>query len=81
MGVKSELFKKGVIDSINVEIYNIDEDLITDTLATKALEEIKAAVNNKELSDFDMAESIVEILNRYGIDTGRRHDFYTSDDD
>ncbi len=81
MGVKSELFKKGVIDSLSVEIYNIDENMITDTLATKALGEIAAVVKDDKLNDFEMAEAVVEILNRYDINTGKRHDFYLSDDD
>lgn len=42
--------------------------------AEEALQEIKNAMNNQELNDFYCIDEIVEILERYGIDT-YRHDF------
>lgn len=42
--------------------------------AEQALQEIKNAMENQELSDFDCIEKIIHIFDRYGIDTFR-HDF------
>ena len=39
------------------------------------LKEIQAVLKNSELDDFEAMEEIVCILNRYGWNTGSRHDF------
>lgn len=48
---------------------------IAQTKAIKALEEIKAVINNNKLSDFEIVDEIVRIFIRYNIDTGGCHDF------
>lgn len=42
--------------------------------AEQALQEIKNAMENQELNDFYCIEEIINILDKYGIDTFR-HDF------
>ena len=54
------------------------EDSITDkvnSLATEILEEILVVLHNCELSDFDIVERIVCIMEKYDIDCGICHDF------
>lgn len=42
---------------------------------TLCLKEIQAIIKNSEADDFEAIEEIVCILNKYGWNTGSRHDF------
>ena len=42
---------------------------------TLCLKEIQAVLKNSEADDFEAIEEIVCILNKYGQNTGTRHDF------
>ena len=53
----------------------INADEIADSVAIKALDEIKSLICNDELDDFDVVEKIVCIFEKYNIDAGIRHDF------
>ena len=53
----------------------IDADEIADTEAIKALSEIQSIICDDENTDFDAVERIVNIFERYKLDTGGRHDY------
>ena len=46
-----------------------------ESLSIKILEEIVEILKNHELSDFDIVENIVCIMDKYEIDCGVCHDF------
>ena len=46
-----------------------------ESLSIKILEEIVEILKNHELSDFDIVENIVCIMEKYEIDCGTCHDF------
>lgn len=46
-----------------------------ETKAVLLLREIQAVVQDRERSDFEMAEDIVALFEEYGLDAGVRHDF------
>ena len=48
---------------------------IVELTSYKALQEIKAIIENDDLSDFACVEEIVRIFERIGSDGGNRHDF------
>lgn len=77
MNLKLNLFSCGLAELIDRHLENsdIDCDKIADTTAISVLEKICAAVSDDTLSDFDVVEEIVHILNTFNIDTGERHDF------
>lgn len=57
------------------DVYQSDYfSVVTDGLATKALQEIQDILNKENLTDFECIEEIVLIFERYGISTSR-HDF------
>ena len=71
-----------IIDRIKDDLDDVlkkhlaDVALTSDTLATKALKEIKQVLNQSEnKSDFDMIEEIVCIFEKYNINAGNCHNF------
>ena len=71
-----------IIDRIKDDIEDVlkkhlaDVVLNSNTLATKALNEIQKVLNQSEnKSDFDMIEEIVCIFEKYNINAGNCHDF------
>lgn len=77
MDIRVELLKEEITELIKHRIENldIDADEVVHTVASKVLEEIKTVINNEELSDFMAMDEIVEIFEKYGIDSGGRYDF------
>ena len=78
MNIKLEIFAGAVTDAINstIKYVDIDADKIVNTVAINALREIQAAVQNDNIEeDFDLAEEIVCIFEKYNINAGNRHDF------
>ncbi len=59
--------------AINETKVNIENEL--NSLSTGILEEIITVLKNHELSDFDIVENIVCIMEKYDIDCGVCHDF------
>ena len=71
-----------IIDRIKDDLDDVlkkhlaDIVLNSDTLATKALKEIRQVLNQSEnKSDFDMIEEIVCIFEKYNINAENCHDF------
>lgn len=77
MDIKIELLHNCIYDFIKGSLENctIDVNNIANKKAISALNEIKNILCNNNLSDFDAIEEIVCIFEKYGIDTGGRHDF------
>ena len=77
MDIKLELLQNDIYDYIRnlFETHTPDTSKLADTAATMALSEIKMVIGNDELSDFDVVEKIVCILEDYNINCGGRHDF------
>ena len=77
MNIKLELLKKHIFDFINSQIgdFEIDASKIADTTAIEMISEIRNVIKNENFSDFDAIEEIVCIFEKYGIDSGSRHDF------
>lgn len=77
MDIKFELLQNSIYDFLKTTFENcaIDVNNIAHTKAITALNEIKIILSNDTLSDFDAIEEIVCIFEKYGIDTGGRHDF------
>ncbi len=78
MKIKTELLKKYIGDYINIRIndFDINATEIADTTAIKALAEIQQIIKDIDLSDFDMADKIVCVFEKYKLDAGSCHDFY-----
>ncbi len=76
MNIKTELIKGYIADVIcdSISDFEIDENRIADTTATRALGEIQEVLKS-DIDDFDMIEEIVLIFEKYGIDAGNCHDF------
>lgn len=78
MTIKEELIRRSVAESVaqNLRITEYDINTVADTVAIKALDEIKSVISrHEELSDFYIVDEIVEIFIKYGIDTNGCHDF------
>lgn len=77
MRIKLELLQNAIFDAINEKLAYIefDADKIADTTAIKALSEIKDIINDDTKSDFNAAEEIVCVFQKYNINIGGRHDF------
>ena len=81
MNIKTELLSSRIAEIIkdNISSLSIDADKITDTAAICALDKIKSVIN-KNLSDFETVDKIVDILKSCNIDTGACHNqFYLID--
>ena len=76
MNIKTELIKGYIADVIcdSKADFEIDENRIADTTATRALGEIQEVLKS-DIDDFEMIEEIVLIFEKYGIDAGNCHDF------
>ena len=76
MNIKFELLSKEIAEAISkiLEIFDINENKITDSVAVCVLSEIKDVINNDRLTDFDMVHEIVNIFKNYNIDSGSCHD-------
>ena len=77
MNIKHELIQNHINDIIKIIMEDINPEIskIADTTAITILDEIKSVICNKELSDFDAIEEIVQIFEENNIDCGCRHDF------
>ena len=77
MNIKVELLKNHIIDLITCELkdFEIDASQIADTTAIQMLSEIQTVIKNENYSDFEAMEKIVCIFEKFGIDSGLRHDF------
>ena len=77
MNIKLELLKGHLYDLIDEKLdgIEIDADKIADTVAIKALSEIRDIIQASDLSDFDAVEEIVRVFEKYRISAGERHDF------
>ncbi len=77
MNIKLELLKKDISELVesNIENIDIDADKIANTNAISALYEIKSVICDEKLSDFMVVDEIVNIFEKYKINSGGRHDF------
>ena len=76
MNIKLELLRKYIFDFLNnqIEEFEIDVAEIADTTAIQIIHEIQNVIKNENFSDFDAIEEIVCIFEKFGIDSGFRHD-------
>lgn len=77
MNIKTELIKSYIAYEIcrGIADFDIDEDKVADTMATKVLGEIQQVLHKDELDDFEKVEDIVVIFEKYNLDAGVCHDF------
>ncbi|MGM9937721.1 MAG: hypothetical protein ACI38A_10275 [Candidatus Ornithomonoglobus sp.] len=77
MDIKVELLKNEVAEFVadRLDEMSIDADKIAGTAAIDILSEIRDAIQNDRLSDFEVVERTVQIFEKYHIDAGNRHDF------
>jgi len=77
MNIKVELLKHHITDFIKCkfEDFEMDASQIADTTAIQMLSEIQNVIKNTSYSDFEAMEKIVCIFEKFGIDSGFRHDF------
>ncbi len=77
MNIKTELLKSFIMDFIDnrIDDFEIDADLITNTVAINVLAEIQKVIKDEKYSDFDAIERIIEIFKENRIDCGVRHYF------
>ena len=59
----------------NFEKTKFDYHTVIQTQALKALYEIQQTIQDETLEDFYVVEKIVCVLEKYGMNTGGRHDF------
>ena len=75
---KIEMIKDEIEDVLTKHLRDVS--LTDDTIATKALMEIKAVLKSGNVvdgcrNDFEIVEEIVDIFEKYEIDAGGCHDF------
>ncbi len=77
MTIKTELIKGGICDAVcnRLTDFDIDESKVADTRAIKALGEIQEILNNDDLSDFEMVDSIVSLFGKYKLSFSGNYDF------
>lgn len=77
MDIRVELLKEEIAQMIKDKVCDLDIDAneIIHSQSSKILEEIVGIVRDTDLTDFMAMDRIVEVLIRYDIDTGVRHDF------
>ncbi|MBQ7794375.1 MAG: hypothetical protein IJ366_07665 [Clostridia bacterium] len=83
MKIEFELFAKAIVESISCILNTMDDKAeekvdvskIAESIAVRALDDIKNVICNEELNDFEKVDEIVEILYKNNIDTGSCHDF------
>ncbi|MBO5453558.1 MAG: hypothetical protein J6A69_06300 [Clostridia bacterium] len=83
MNIKLELLRESIMEGISNSIYTalkyaeIDVEPSVNSLAVKALSEIRGIIINQEISeDFDVVEKIIEVLEKYNIYAGDRHSHF-----
>ena len=77
MNTKLELIQSHITEMVVKLLENntIDYNTIADTNAILILKKIKKIIADESLSDFEVVEEIVCILEKNNIDCGGRHDF------
>ncbi len=77
MGLYDELLYKELGKHLieNLDTLPFDYTSIIQNRGLRALDEIRAVIQDDRLNDFDMVEAIVCIFEKYGIDAGCCHDF------
>lgn len=77
VNIKTELLKIFIMDFIDARIddFEIDADLIANTVATNILAEIQEIIKNENYTDFERVEEIVNLFEKNKIDTGSCHNF------
>ncbi len=77
MNIKTELIKSYIAEIIcrGITDFDIDEDKIADTTATKVLREIQQVLKKDWLDDFEKIEDIVLIFEKFNLDAGACHNF------
>ena len=73
-GLNDELLKYVIRQEVE-QAMNKNIEAKLNNLSIKILEEIIVVLKNRELSDFDIVENIVCVLEKYEIDCGPCHDF------
>ena len=77
MNIKTELIQQHIADYITsrIEDFEIDADMIANSIAINILAEIQDILKNHNYSDFEIVEEIVCVFEKYKIDFGSCHDF------
>ncbi len=78
MDIKLEIFSWAVSDAIKeaMRYIYIDTNDVVNSVALAALNDIKFIINDENIEDdFDVVEEIVNVLQKYNIGIGGRHDF------
>ena len=75
MNLEKELVCKIMEDAVSKVFVTNDFSITVKEKSFEILEKIRIVICNNVLSDFEMIEEIVKILNSYGINTGGCHDF------
>ena len=77
MDVEAELLKSSFCNRL-VELFkDFPYDSLDEVSATavKMIKEIQAVLVNDEYNDYDVVEAIVEIFEKYDVDSGARNDY------
>lgn len=75
MNIEEEIVCKIMEDAVSKVFVTNDFSITVKEKSFEILEKIRIVICNNVLSDFEMIEEIVKILNSYGINTGGCHDF------
>ena len=77
MTIKTELIKGGICDAVCSKLtdFDIDESKVADTRAIQALGEIRKILNDEDLSEFEMVDSIVSVFGKYNLSFSDSYDF------
>ena len=77
MTIKTELIKGGICDAVcnRLTDFDIDESKVADTRAIQALGEIQDILNNDDLSEFEIIDSIVSVFCKYNLSFSDSYDF------
>ena len=77
MSVKEELLKTCFCEHMEnlIAKYPVDLCAQINEKALSMLQEIQDIVSDKNIDDFELAEKIVCVFEKYNIDFGARHDF------
>lgn len=75
--IKAELLKRFIMDFIDnrIDDFEIDADLVANTMAINILAEIQEIIKNENYTDFEKVEEIVCVFEKNEIDSGSCHDF------
>ncbi len=77
MTIKTELIKGGICDAVCSKLtdFDIDESKVADTRAIQALGEIQEILNDEDLSEFEIVDSIVSVFGKYNLSFCGSYDF------